>query len=159
MKLPAGAGTVGTVKIGGQATAPSTCTTAADGGKIRLLIFSGANNHDWKTTTPVLKAFYEAGGRFSVDITGDVPGINPEEFKKYDVIVCNYTSYPKVEGHRWPAETEKAFLDYVAAGHIRCTWHGALFRIDDGACVAGPCTGQRLTPWPVTVTDGTIVTA
>ncbi|WP_286879864.1 Rieske (2Fe-2S) protein [Sphingomonas sp.] len=49
--------------------------------------------------------------------------------------------------------------DYIAAGHIRCTWHGALFRVDDGICVAGPCTGQRLAPWPVMVADGTIVTA
>lgn len=49
--------------------------------------------------------------------------------------------------------------DYVEAGHIRCTWHGALFRVDDGACVAGPCVGQRLVAWPVAVSDGMIVTA
>lgn len=42
---------------------------------------------------------------------------------------------------------------------IQCSWHGALFRIDDGACVAGPCPGARLTPWPVTVSAGKIVTA
>lgn len=42
---------------------------------------------------------------------------------------------------------------------IACSWHGALFAIDDGRCVGGPCTGARLTPWPVTVIDGAIVTA
>ena len=42
---------------------------------------------------------------------------------------------------------------------IACSWHSALFEIDTGLCVGGPCTGQRLTPWPVTVADGTIVTA
>lgn len=42
---------------------------------------------------------------------------------------------------------------------IACSWHGALFRIDDGACVGGPCVGQALTGWPVTVVEGTIVTA
>ncbi|WP_076073139.1 Rieske (2Fe-2S) protein [Sphingomonas montana] len=42
---------------------------------------------------------------------------------------------------------------------IACSWHSALFAIDTGLCVGGPCTGQRLTPWPVTVVDGTIVTA
>jgi nitrite reductase/ring-hydroxylating ferredoxin subunit len=41
---------------------------------------------------------------------------------------------------------------------IVCSWHGALFRIEDGACVGGPCTGARLTPWPVAVSDGVIVT-
>ncbi|MBI0475340.1 Rieske (2Fe-2S) protein [Sphingomonas sp. MA1305] len=42
---------------------------------------------------------------------------------------------------------------------IACSWHGALFRIDDGRCVGGPCVGQSLTGWPVTIIDGTIVTA
>jgi len=28
---------------------------------------------------------------------------------------------------------------------IRCASHGALFRIDDGVCVQGPCAGARLT--------------
>jgi nitrite reductase/ring-hydroxylating ferredoxin subunit len=43
--------------------------------------------------------------------------------------------------------------------HVLCAGHGALFRPLDGACVAGPCMGERLTPWPVTVVDGTVVTA
>ena len=43
-------------------------------------------------------------------------------------------------------------------GTIACSWHSALFRIEDGVCVGGPCGGQRLTPWPVAVVDGTIVT-
>jgi nitrite reductase/ring-hydroxylating ferredoxin subunit len=42
---------------------------------------------------------------------------------------------------------------------IQCSWHGALYRIEDGVCVGGPCTGARLQSWPVTVTDGTITTA
>jgi len=42
---------------------------------------------------------------------------------------------------------------------IACDWHGALFAIEGGLCVGGPCMGQRLTAWPVTVRDGEIVTA
>ena len=42
---------------------------------------------------------------------------------------------------------------------IACSWHGALFRVEDGLCVGGPCAGQRLAAWPVAVADGTIVTA
>lgn len=42
---------------------------------------------------------------------------------------------------------------------ILCAGHGALFKIEGGACVAGPCPGQALTPWPVTVRDGQIVVA
>ncbi|WBH16058.1 Rieske (2Fe-2S) protein [Sphingomonas radiodurans] len=49
--------------------------------------------------------------------------------------------------------------DYVAAGQIACSWHGALFDIATGACLVGPCYGAGLTPWPVRVEAGTIVTA
>jgi nitrite reductase/ring-hydroxylating ferredoxin subunit len=42
---------------------------------------------------------------------------------------------------------------------IQCSWHGALFRIEDGACVGGPCAGARLTPWRVEAVDGRIRTA
>ncbi len=41
---------------------------------------------------------------------------------------------------------------------IQCSWHGALYRIEDGVCIAGPCAG-RLQAWPVTVADGILTTA
>ncbi len=44
-------------------------------------------------------------------------------------------------------------------GAIACSWHAALFDIHSGACIGGPCPGAALTPWPVTVRDGAIVTA
>lgn len=34
---------------------------------------------------------------------------------------------------------------------IQCAMHGALFRIEDGSCVQGPCKGKGLTPVPVHV--------
>ena len=40
-----------------------------------------------------------------------------------------------------------------------CFNHGALFRPDDGMCVAGPCVGRALRPWAVAVEDGAVVTA
>jgi nitrite reductase/ring-hydroxylating ferredoxin subunit len=44
-------------------------------------------------------------------------------------------------------------------GLILCSWHGALFEIDGGRCVGGPCAGQRLTAWPVEIVAEMIVTA
>ena len=32
---------------------------------------------------------------------------------------------------------------------IQCSLHGALFDPDDGRCVAGPCTGERLQALPI----------
>lgn len=48
---------------------------------------------------------------------------------------------------------------YMSGDLIACSWHGALFRAEDGTCVGGPCAGAALTAWPVRVEDGTIVTA
>ncbi len=43
-------------------------------------------------------------------------------------------------------------------GLIACSWHGALFQPQTGACLGGPCAGAALQPWPVSVRDGHIVT-
>lgn len=43
--------------------------------------------------------------------------------------------------------------------HILCAGHGALFIPLTGECVAGPCFGERLAPWPVEVREGRVVTA
>lgn len=42
---------------------------------------------------------------------------------------------------------------------LLCAAHGALFRVEDGECLAGPCAGQRLTPWPIAVRDGAVFAA
>ncbi len=44
-------------------------------------------------------------------------------------------------------------------GHILCSTHGALFRLEDGLCLAGPCPGRTLPSWPVTVVDGLVAVA
>ena len=40
---------------------------------------------------------------------------------------------------------------------IQCATHLALFRIDDGYCVAGPCAGQALAAVAVTLEDDWVV--
>jgi nitrite reductase/ring-hydroxylating ferredoxin subunit len=42
---------------------------------------------------------------------------------------------------------------------IICASHGALFTPETGYCVAGPCAGRSLWPWPVAVCEGEIFTA
>jgi len=50
---------------------------------------------------------------------------------------------------------------YLTSGGelILCSWHGALFDIETGRCVGGPCVGAGLTVWPVAVENGLIRTA
>jgi nitrite reductase/ring-hydroxylating ferredoxin subunit len=57
----------------------------------------------------------------------------------------------------WPLDIVPGrFLD-AAGRHILCTNHGALFRIEDGICVKGPCLGAALAAVLAEVTDDLIV--
>lgn len=39
---------------------------------------------------------------------------------------------------------------------VQCSMHGALFQIDNGLCIRGPCQGLALTQLAVEVHDGVI---
>jgi nitrite reductase/ring-hydroxylating ferredoxin subunit len=50
--------------------------------------------------------------------------------------------------------------DRVVVGRgafLRCSHHGALFRIADGLCVSGPCRGDRLVSLPLTIVGGMVM--
>jgi nitrite reductase/ring-hydroxylating ferredoxin subunit len=56
----------------------------------------------------------------------------------------------------WPLDIVPGrFLD-AAGRHILCTNHGALFRVEDGVCVKGPCIGAALEQVPSEVKDGLV---
>jgi nitrite reductase/ring-hydroxylating ferredoxin subunit len=55
--------------------------------------------------------------------------------------------YPEGTPMAWRTDR---YLD-VAKTHIVCHSHGALFDIETGACVLGPCLGQKLSPVVVRV--------
>ena len=108
------------------------------GGKIRLLILSGANNHGWKATTPVLKKMYEDSGRFTVDVTENVPALTGEDFARYDALVSNYTTYPNIEGHRGRATSPDT---WKSALEIRIAFPPGTFMI---AMESGPFRAARM---------------
>ncbi len=82
---------------------------------IKTLLIDGQNNHDWKSTTPVLRKILVDSGLFTVDVAsspgqgGGMIGFRPE-FNKYRVIVSNYNGEP------WSQATQQAFVNYVRAG-------------------------------------------
>lgn len=40
--------------------------------------------------------------------------------------------------------------------YIQCSTHGALFQVDDGLCIRGPCAGAKLQSLPVNINHGRI---
>ena len=50
---------------------------------------------------------------------------------------------------------ENQFLDYDGE-LIQCASHGALFTIDTGMCVSGPCLGSNLRQYPIDIDKGEI---
>src|SRR5512140_666042 len=77
---------------------------------VRVLIFSGYNNHDWRTTTPYLEKLLADTGRFEVRVQEEPAGTTAATLANYDVLVLDY------QGPRWGAVTEKAVEDFVRSG-------------------------------------------
>jgi type 1 glutamine amidotransferase len=92
--------------------------------KLRVLIIDGQNNHDWKTTTPLLKKTLEDARIFNVDVAtsppagADMKGFRPK-FAGYGVVVSNYN------GDRWSKETEADFEAFVKGGGGFVSVHAA----------------------------------
>ncbi len=53
---------------------------------------------------------------------------------------------------------EDSFLD-ADGDLIQCATHGALFLIETGECVSGPCMGERLTAIEILVENGAVMIA
>jgi len=83
--------------------------------RIRLLILSGRNNHDWEQTTPVLTKIFDEDVRFSVDLTFNPDTLNFDYLRPYDVIVSNWNSWPEND-LRWPKAMEEGLIRYVKEG-------------------------------------------
>jgi type 1 glutamine amidotransferase len=83
---------------------------AAD--KISILLITGQNNHDWQTTSPLLKEILEKTGRFTVDITNEPNKTlaDAAALKKYAAFLLDYN------GQRWGEPAETNFLEAVKKG-------------------------------------------
>lgn len=88
-------------------------------GKLRALILSGRNNHDWRVTTPYLRKLLVDSGRFDVRVTEEPTGMTSATLAAYDVVVSDYC------GPRWGETAEKALLDFVRAGKGLVIVHAA----------------------------------
>lgn len=87
---------------------------AAEG--LRVLIFSGQNNHNWRETTPQLKTILETSGRFAVEVTEQPARCDAATLAKYDVIVSDWNTWGPAAVKEWPDAMRAAFLDFVRNG-------------------------------------------
>ena len=88
-------------------------------GKLRAIIFSGRNNHDWRSTTPFLKKTLLDSGRFDVRVDEEPAGATAATLAAYDVLILDYN------GPRWGEATEKAVEEFVRSGKGMVVVHGA----------------------------------
>jgi type 1 glutamine amidotransferase len=97
---------------------------AADGPKV--LIITGDHGHNWKETTPYLKALLEQAG-MNVSVT-ETPAkdLTADNLSKYDVFLLNYkdTKGGTAETN-WTDENKKAFDDAVRGGKGLFVYHHA----------------------------------
>lgn len=90
-----------------------TALQAAD--KLSILLIDGQNNHNWRATSPVIKAGLEETGRYKVDVsTSPQKGENWDswnpDFSKYDAVLSNYN------GKLWPEKMQRNLEKYVEEG-------------------------------------------
>lgn len=91
---------------------------------VKVLIISGLNNHDWRSTTPVIERFLEASGEIEVTITEEPHLFKSCNFEDFDVIVSNWNSFPKAFEENpklaWSQETKDAYSNFVrnGGGHV-----------------------------------------
>jgi type 1 glutamine amidotransferase len=104
---------VGAVTVAAACSQSAGRSQAAE--KMKALIVDGQNNHGiWPKTTKMMKQYLDQTGLFDTEVaTTAKEGVDPDfqpEFSKYDVVISNYNGAP------WPAETQKAFVDYLESG-------------------------------------------
>ncbi|HOL73228.1 MAG TPA: ThuA domain-containing protein [Bryobacteraceae bacterium] len=117
---------------------------AATAAPVRVLILSGRNNHDWRTTTPHLRQLLEKSGRFDVRVQEEPAGLNDAILKSYDLLVLDYN------GARWGATAEKAVENFVRSGKGLVAVHAAMYAFG-GLQILGDRhvrTGIVEPPWP-----------
>ncbi len=128
-------------------TLPLTGATPMDPffqeGKIRVLLLSGRNNHDWRTTTPLLGKRLTATGRFDVRIEEEPSGLSAQAVAPYDVIVLDYN------GPRWGKTAEDAVESFVRNGKGLVVVHGASYAFGDLELLGDRHhkTGLKEPPW------------
>jgi type 1 glutamine amidotransferase len=115
------------------AVAPTACRTdMAKPEPVRVLILSGQNNHDWKTTTPKLVAILQGSAQFEVRITEEPAKLTAADLASCDVVLSNWNAFGLDPATSvWPEETKSAYLDFVRQGRGHVVVHAGAASFPD----------------------------
>ncbi|MDH7601477.1 MAG: ThuA domain-containing protein [Armatimonadota bacterium] len=89
--------------------------------QIKCLLLSGANNHDWKRSSPFLKRVLEESGKFEVTITESPSAVleDAQALADFDLIFSDYN------GPDWSDLAKHNFEAAVASGTGLVVMHAA----------------------------------
>src|SRR5882672_2319352 len=95
---------------------------------IRVMLLDGANNHDWKATSPVIKRILDEAALFTTTtVTVDNADLNTfkPDWSLYGVVVLNYNTGIGGDAPEWLPETKRSFERYVSGGGGLVSVHAA----------------------------------
>jgi type 1 glutamine amidotransferase len=99
------------------ALAMALAGSARADGKLRVLILSGQNNHNWRETTPRIKEICELSGRFVVDVTEHPEELTTDTLARCDALISNWNAWgDTAQVKEWPEATRAAFIGFVRGG-------------------------------------------
>jgi len=102
----------------------------AENARLQVMLLTGVNHHDWRNTTPQIKAALSETGKFDVAVVTTPPIEAPDpvwqtnhfNFKSADVVVLNWTDYGQQPATRpWMDE----LVHYVTNGGALVVIHAA----------------------------------
>ena len=90
----------------------------------RIVILTGANNHDWKRSTEALEAILAEDGTFEVEVVTDPQKlITPSFLEGVDVLLSNWNAFGKKPGAPWSSELKEVYAAYVRGGGGHVAMH------------------------------------
>ena len=105
--------------------------TVVGQGRMRVMLLDGQNNHNWRSTSPVLKKLLDETGLFDTTIVTAPEVASPEfasfkpDFSAHRVVVMNYNNGIDGKSPEWGADLKASFERFVESGGGLVLIHGA----------------------------------
>ena len=99
-------------------------------GQLRVLLLTGANNHNWQATTAALKEIFAESPKFFVTVNEKPWEMKPSDLASCDLIFSNWNTFGKgKDAPEWSAEMKAAFMAWIKKGGGFVVMHsgGCLF--------------------------------